>query len=93
MDGVSGVVMKPITGAKEEGFGGFVKGLGKGTIGLLARPTAGIVDFAHGTFESVKRVAEMNIDVKRLRPPRFLSEDGVLRPYKLNDAKGFQLLK
>lgn len=55
VDGVTGVVTKPIAGAKEEGVEGFFKGLGKGAVGLVARPTAGIVDFASGTFESVKR--------------------------------------
>lgn len=93
MDGVTGVVTKPISGAKEQGIGGFVKGLGKGTIGLVTRPTAGIVDFAHGTFDSVKRATDLNTEVKRLRPPRFQGKDGILRPYRLSEAKGHQLLK
>ena len=46
---------KPVRGAKNEGVGGFFKGLGKGAVGLVARPTAGIVDFTSGTFDAVKK--------------------------------------
>lgn len=42
-DGVTGVFTKPISGAKSDGVEGFFKGLGKGAVGLVARPTAGIV--------------------------------------------------
>jgi vacuolar protein sorting-associated protein 13A/C len=47
--------MKPISGAKEEGVEGFFKGFGKGVVGLVTRPTAGIVDFASGSFGAVRR--------------------------------------
>ncbi|XP_058986884.1 intermembrane lipid transfer protein Vps13 [Musca domestica] len=93
VDGVTGCVTKPITGAKEEGVEGFFKGLGKGTIGLVTRPTAGIVDFAHGTFDSVKRATEVQDETTRLRPPRLFHEDKLLRSYCLDEAKGNQLLK
>lgn len=92
-DGVSGVFTKPISGAKEEGVEGFFKGLGKGAIGLVARPTAGVVDFASGSFEAVKRATESSEDTNRLRPPRFMHPDGVLRPYSLSEANGNKLLK
>ena len=49
VDGVTGVATKPIEGAKEEGVGGFFKGVGKGVVGLVARPTGGFIDFASGT--------------------------------------------
>ena len=55
MDGVTGVVKKPIEGAQEEGALGFVKGMGKGMVGLFTRPTSGVVDFASGSFDAVKR--------------------------------------
>lgn len=59
----------------------------------MARPTAGIVDFASGTFDSVKRAAEMSEDVNRLRAPRFLHADGILRPFCVREAEGNKLLK
>ncbi|XP_034653735.1 vacuolar protein sorting-associated protein 13 [Drosophila subobscura] len=93
VDGVTGVVTKPVSGARDHGVEGFFKGLGKGAIGLVARPTAGVVDFASGSFEAVKRATEANEDVKRLRPTRFQHHDHVLRPYCYNEAMGNKMLK
>ncbi|XP_030388188.1 vacuolar protein sorting-associated protein 13 [Scaptodrosophila lebanonensis] len=93
VDGVTGVVTKPVSGAREQGVEGFFKGLGKGAIGLVARPTAGVVDFASGSFEAVKRATEGSEEAKRMRPPRFQHEDHVLRPYCLADATGNKMLK
>ncbi|KAL9596671.1 MAG: hypothetical protein Q9219_005630 [cf. Caloplaca sp. 3 TL-2023] len=39
-DGVSGIFTQPIRGAKQEGVGGFIKGIGKGIGGLLLKPQA-----------------------------------------------------
>ena len=39
-DGVTGLVTQPWQGAKKEGIGGFIKGMGKGVGGLLAKPSA-----------------------------------------------------
>jgi vacuolar protein sorting-associated protein 13A/C len=47
--------MKPYSGAKQEGVEGFFKGFGKGVVGLVTRPTAGIVDFASGSLGAVRR--------------------------------------
>jgi len=93
VDGVTGVVTKPVTGARDNGVEGFFKGLGKGAIGLVARPTAGVVDFASGSFEAVKRAADASEDVKRMRPPRFQHYDFVLRPYCLMEATGNKITK
>ncbi|KAK9437780.1 glycosyltransferase family 1 protein [Metarhizium brunneum] len=41
-DGIAGLVTQPIRGAEKEGPGGFVKGIGKGIGGLIAKPAAGI---------------------------------------------------
>ena len=43
-----------VEGAKEGGVGGFAKGLGKGIVGVVARPASGLVDFASGTIDAVK---------------------------------------
>jgi vacuolar protein sorting-associated protein 13A/C len=70
---------KMFVGARQDGFGGFFKGVGKGVVGLVARPTGGIIDFASGTFDSVKRVTENAEEINRKRPPRFMHTDGVVR--------------
>lgn len=93
VDGVTGVVTKPISGAQAEGLGGFFKGLGKGAVGLVARPTAGIADFASGSLDAVRRATDLTVDVLKLRPRRFLNADGIVRPYSLHQAEGNRLLR
>ncbi|XP_071444778.1 intermembrane lipid transfer protein Vps13 isoform X2 [Hetaerina americana] len=93
VDGVSGVILKPISGAKEEGFGGFLKGVGKGVVGLVARPTAGFVDFAGGSLDAVRHAAEVSEQVARLRLPRFLIPGSQVRPFAAQEAEGDRLLK
>ena len=77
----------------DEGVGGFFKGVGKGVVGLVARPTGGIVDFASGTFDSVKRAAEVTQEVSRVRPARFLNpDDRVVKHYNMTEAVGNKIL-
>ena len=45
-DGVSGLFLKPIEYAKSDGAMGFVKGLGIGIGGFLAKPVAGVFDMS-----------------------------------------------
>lgn len=45
-------------GAKEAGAAGFFKGLGKGMVGVLARPAGGLVDFASSTLEGIKGLVQ-----------------------------------
>ncbi len=42
-------------GAQKEGAAGFFKGVGKGLVGALTRPTGGIIDMASSTFQGIKR--------------------------------------
>uniref|UniRef100_A0A8B9T7Y3 Vacuolar protein sorting 13 homolog C n=2 Tax=Anas TaxID=8835 RepID=A0A8B9T7Y3_ANAPL len=53
--GVTGIITKPVEGAKKEGAAGFFKGIGKGLVGVVARPTGGIVDMASSTFQGIQR--------------------------------------
>ncbi|CAD7014489.1 unnamed protein product [Ceratitis capitata] len=93
VDGVSGVVTKPVAGAREEGVEGFFKGVGKGVIGFVAQPTAGVVDFASGSFGAVRRAAEGQHDITRLRAPRYVHQDNVVRPYCRAEAEGNRVFK
>ncbi|XP_024872138.1 vacuolar protein sorting-associated protein 13 isoform X1 [Temnothorax curvispinosus] len=92
-DGVTGVVTKPISGAKEEGVEGFFKGFGKGVVGLVTRPTAGVIDFASGSFGAIRRATELGEEAKRVRSPRFLQPDSLVRPYIKDEAEGNKILK
>ncbi|XP_074527415.1 intermembrane lipid transfer protein VPS13A isoform X2 [Halichoeres trimaculatus] len=93
VSGITGIVTKPIKGAQKEGAAGFFKGVGKGLVGAVARPTGGIIDMASSTFQGIKRAAETSQDVESLRPPRFIHEDGVIRPYKEREGVGSQMLQ
>uniref|UniRef100_A0A3B5KNE6 Vacuolar protein sorting 13 homolog A n=1 Tax=Xiphophorus couchianus TaxID=32473 RepID=A0A3B5KNE6_9TELE len=93
VSGITGIVTKPIKGAQKEGAAGFFKGVGKGLVGAIARPTGGIIDLASSTFQGIKRAAETSQDVISLRPPRFIHEDGVIRPYKEREGVGSQMLQ
>uniref|UniRef100_A0A8C4GTN9 Vacuolar protein sorting 13 homolog A n=1 Tax=Dicentrarchus labrax TaxID=13489 RepID=A0A8C4GTN9_DICLA len=93
VSGITGIVTKPIKGAQKEGAAGFFKGVGKGLVGAVARPTGGIIDMASSTFQGIKRAAETSQDVESLRPPRFIHEDGVIRPYKEREGLGSQMLQ
>uniref|UniRef100_A0A8C8SXH0 Vacuolar protein sorting 13 homolog A n=1 Tax=Pelusios castaneus TaxID=367368 RepID=A0A8C8SXH0_9SAUR len=93
VSGITGIVTKPIRGAQKEGAAGFFKGVGKGLVGAVARPTGGIIDMASSTFQGIKRATDSADDVTSLRPPRFFCEDGVIRPYRLRDGTGSQMLQ
>ncbi|XP_067424979.1 intermembrane lipid transfer protein VPS13A isoform X2 [Emydura macquarii macquarii] len=93
VSGITGIVTKPIRGAQKEGAAGFFKGVGKGLVGAVARPTGGIIDMASSTFQGIKRATDSSDDVMSLRPPRFFCEDGVIRPYRLRDGTGSQMLQ
>nr|XP_015222054.1 PREDICTED: vacuolar protein sorting-associated protein 13A [Lepisosteus oculatus] len=93
VSGITGIVTKPIKGAQKEGAAGFFKGMGKGLVGAVTRPTGGIIDMASSTFQGIKRATETSQDVESLRPPRFIHEDGVIRPYKEREGVGSQMLQ
>ncbi|EMP30416.1 Vacuolar protein sorting-associated protein 13A [Chelonia mydas] len=93
VSGITGIVTKPIRGAQKEGAAGFFKGVGKGLVGAVARPTGGIIDMASSTFQGIKRATDSSDDVTSLRPPRFFCEDGVIRPYRLREGTGSQMLQ
>ncbi|XP_068631392.1 intermembrane lipid transfer protein Vps13 isoform X1 [Battus philenor] len=92
VDGVTGVFMKPFEGARDQGVEGFFKGLGMGAVGLVARPTAGVVDFASGSLDAVKRAADLSEEVTKRRAARYLPPDAGVRPYSRLQAEGYKML-
>ncbi|XP_060030384.1 intermembrane lipid transfer protein VPS13C [Erinaceus europaeus] len=91
--GVTGIITKPMEGAKKDGAAGFFKGIGKGLVGAVARPTGGIIDMASSTFQGIQRVAESTEEVSSLRPPRLIQEDGIIRPYDRQESEGCALFE
>ena len=51
--GIGGLARHPLQGAEKEGFEGFMKGVGKGVLGLATKPAIGAFDLASSEFHSV----------------------------------------
>ncbi|KAH9508945.1 hypothetical protein Btru_048361 [Bulinus truncatus] len=92
--GLSGVILDPIKGAHEDGVEGFFKGIGKGLLGLLTKPTGGVVDMVSMAFDGLRRTAEMEGSVvARMRLPRFINPHIGLQPFSPHKASGQRLLQ
>nr|XP_018267277.1 vacuolar protein sorting-associated protein vps13 [Kwoniella dejecticola CBS 10117]OBR89435.1 vacuolar protein sorting-associated protein vps13 [Kwoniella dejecticola CBS 10117] len=90
-----GVASKPIEGAEREGAIGFTKGIGKGFVGLFTKPVVGVMDFVSSSTEGIRNTTTVfdQTDLDRVRLPRFISADGVLRPFSDREALGQSWLK
>jgi hypothetical protein len=93
--GVTGVIMAPYRGWKEEGGVGIGKGIVKGLVGVAVKPTVGILDFASRATQGVRNFSRMDLDASdesyfdprsRVRPPRVFGLNGALIPYDFDAA-------
>ena len=88
--GVTGVVMDPIKGAQKAGVEGFLKGVGKGLAGVIAKPTAGFIDMTSQTLRGVGNSVneqQQYRPAKRLRLQRVIDDTGTMRPYDTQEAE------
>ncbi len=88
--GVTGVVMDPIKGAQRAGVEGFIKGMGKGLAGVIAKPTAGLIDMTSQTLRGVGNSVNDQPQLraaKRVRLQRVMDETGAIRPYDAQEAE------
>jgi len=87
---MEGVFMKPIEGAESEGALGFFKGVGKGLVGAVTKPVVGVFDLASNVSEGIRNTTTVfdNPERDRVRLPRLVSADAVLRPYSSREALG-----
>ncbi|KAK8681962.1 hypothetical protein V6N13_054359 [Hibiscus sabdariffa] len=95
--GVTGIVTKPLEGAKSSGVEGFVQGVGKGIIGAAAQPVSGVLDLLSKTTEGanamrlkIASAIASDEQVLRRRLPRVVTGDSLLRPYDEYKARGQQ---
>ncbi|KAF3970469.1 hypothetical protein CMV_005848 [Castanea mollissima] len=98
--GVTGILTKPLEGAKNSGVEGFVQGVGKGIIGAAAQPVSGVLDLLSKTTEGanamrVKIASAITSDEQLLRKrlPRVIGGDNLLRPYDEYKAQGQVILQ
>ncbi|KAF8873711.1 vacuolar protein sorting-associated protein 13 [Gymnopilus junonius] len=92
---MEGVFMKPIEGAESEGALGFFKGVGKGLVGAVTKPVVGVFDLASNVSEGIRNTTTVfdKPDRDRIRLPRVVPADGVLRPYNSREALGQSWMK
>ncbi|KAJ4155145.1 hypothetical protein LMH87_000404 [Akanthomyces muscarius] len=93
--GVGGLARKPLEGAEQEGALGFFKGVGKGVLGLATKPAVGVLDMASNLSEGIRNTTTVfdGTELDRSRFPRFISNDGVVRPFNAREAMGQYWLK
>eukprot|EP01095_Lingulamoeba_sp_RSL-Kostka_P000738 TRINITY_DN11022_c0_g1_i1.p1 TRINITY_DN11022_c0_g1~~TRINITY_DN11022_c0_g1_i1.p1 ORF type:complete len:360 (+),score=133.32 TRINITY_DN11022_c0_g1_i1:132-1211(+) len=94
-DGITGVVVDPLKGARNEGGMGFIRGVRKGLTGLVLKPIVGVVDMVTDTTEGIKNTA-IYFDEKnkfRVRPPRYIGNDKILYSYNFVPSLGQLCLK
>ena len=87
--GVTGVVMDPLKGAQKSGVEGFLKGVGKGLAGVIAKPTAGLIDMTSQTLRGVGNSVndQQSRVAKRVRLQRVIDGTGTIRPYDTQEAE------
>ncbi|KAL9100888.1 MAG: hypothetical protein Q9163_003799 [Psora crenata] len=93
--GIGGLARHPLQGAEKEGFEGFMKGVGKGVLGLATKPAIGAFDLASNMAEGVRNTTTVfdQEGLDRVRLTRFIGLDGIVRPYAQREALGQFWLK
>lgn len=92
---MSGVVTKPVESARQNGLLGLAHGLGRAFIGFIAQPVSGALDFFSLTVDGIGASCTRCLEVlsnkttaQRVRNPRAIRADGVLREYCQREAEG-----
>ncbi|ODV90204.1 hypothetical protein CANCADRAFT_1934 [Tortispora caseinolytica NRRL Y-17796] len=92
---ITGVALTPMQEASKDGASGFVRGLGKGLLGVPMKTVAGMVDFAGNISQEIRESTSVLDDksLDRVRLPRFIGREGILRSYSEREALGQCWLK
>lgn len=75
------------------GASGFFSGLGKGLLGAVVKPTAGLMDLTSKSAQAACETAKAGKKTDRIRPPRVNLGDGVLRNYDVRSAHGCDAMR
>lgn len=93
--GLSGIALDPYKAMQKEGAAGFFKGLGKGMIGLPTKTAIGFLDLTSNLSQGVKSTTTV-LDMQkgsRVRLPRYVDHDQIIKSYDLREAQGQYWLK
>lgn len=89
VSGVTGIVEQPLKRAEKDGVGGFIKGMGIGLLGAITKPAVGVFDLASHVTEGIKNsTTSDDRALDRVRIPRYIGRDRVLKPYNARDSSG-----
>lgn len=92
-DGLTGIVWKPIQGAKAEGLRGFSRGFGEGLLGAVSTPVTGVLRAGQSMSEGISgsanwignygkaKLEQLNVKQVRIRPIRRIDQRGQVRIY------------
>eukprot|EP00742_Colponemidia_sp_Colp-10_P011678 GILJ01013009.1.p1 GENE.GILJ01013009.1~~GILJ01013009.1.p1 ORF type:complete len:1942 (-),score=279.50 GILJ01013009.1:31-5289(-) len=92
LSGITGLVVSPIRGLEKEGVRGLGKGLVHGVVGVVAKPVVGVLNVLTLTSRALRDTVEMKGRLRRVRPPRFLEQDGLVTPFSFEKSLGHELL-
>ncbi|KAL6906369.1 hypothetical protein ACP4OV_003970 [Aristida adscensionis] len=93
--GVSGVLRKPVESARQYGIIGIAPGLGRAFVGFVVQPLSGALDFFSLTVDGISASFMRCVNIlsnksvpHRIRDPRAIHRDGVVRKYDKVEAAG-----
>uniref|UniRef100_J3N503 PH domain-containing protein n=1 Tax=Oryza brachyantha TaxID=4533 RepID=J3N503_ORYBR len=93
--GVSGVLRKPVESARQYGAIGVAHGLGRAFVGFIVQPLSGAFDFFSLTVDGISASFMRCVDIlnnkhvpQRIRDPRAIHRDGIIREYDKVQAAG-----
>lgn len=87
LEGISGIIEQPIKGLESEGVEGMFKGIAKGLLGFVVKPTVGVIDMVQRTTEGIKNTANVNNEPDRTRLPRYIPFGSHIQVYDEEKAK------
>lgn len=97
--GATGFIISPYRGARRGGAWGFVRGIGVGTAGVVAKPIVGVFDALTHASQTVHDLAKsVNVLERRFQPalklrlPYVFGPMNVLTPFDVNAARSVNLL-
>ncbi|UYV65050.1 VPS13D [Cordylochernes scorpioides] len=95
LGGMTSIVTNTYEGASSDGVPGFLSGLGRGLVGTVAKPAAGLLDLASGAASAVRDTSKRRshyIPQRKRRPRMCVGEGGFLPPFCQDQAHGQDLL-
>lgn len=89
-----GTVKIPIEESRKDGPPGVFKGIGKGFLGLFAKPMGSLFDGISLSLDGIKRISQSGSEaIKTVRLPRHLINEVAILPYSDYQAKGYEILR